>query len=199
MSEKLIQRWRDGDENAAEALYQAHHMRVYRLACALLGDRQDAEEVMQDALVYALTHIDRYDPQRAALSTWLHAITVSRCRDRQRRKRLSQVPLESWMGGGQDAAASAPGPEGSALIQARKNELWQALDQLSPKLREAIVLRYWGEHTYQEMGQILGCPLSTAQSRVRLAYERLRDVFKPTDLTGSTGVGVPALEGESLR
>ncbi len=191
MSEKLIQRWLDGDERAAKALYQAHHMRVYRLAYALLGDRQDAEEVMQDALVYALTHIDRYDPQRAALSTWLHTITVSRCRDRQRRKRLPQVPLGHWMGEGQDAATSAPGPEEQALVQARKSELWQALDQLSPKLREAIVLRYWGEHTYQEMGQILGCPLATAQSRVRLAYERLRDLLEPA--------GVPALEGENLR
>ena len=191
MSEKLIQRWLKGDDSAAEALYQAHHTRVYRLAYGLLGNRQDAEEVMQDALVYALTHMDRYDPQQAAFSTWLYTITVSRCRDRQRRKRLPQVSLGNRTGDGQDAAVSTPGPEGNALTQERKSELWQALDQLSPKLREAVVLRYWGEHTFQEMGQILGCPLPTAQSRVRLACERLRDLLEPVD--------VPALEGENSR
>jgi len=46
-------------------------------------------------------------------------------------------------------------------------------------LREAILLRYWAGHTYQEMADILGCPLRTAQSRVRLAYKQLRVVLAP--------------------
>jgi RNA polymerase sigma-70 factor (ECF subfamily) len=192
MSENLIQRWlRDGDESAAEALYDTYRVRVYRLAYALLGDGGDAEEVMQDVMVYVLNHLDRYDPQRAALITWLHTITVSRCRDRRRRKRLPRVPLGDWVEGGGGIAAPGTGPEGTAIARESRHQLWRALDQLSPKLREAVVLRYWGQHTYQEIGQILGCPLSTAQSRVRLAYERLRELLSPA--------GVPALEGESLR
>jgi RNA polymerase sigma factor (sigma-70 family) len=192
MSEHLIQRWlRDGDESAAEALYDAYRVRIYRLAYALLGDGGDAEEVMQDVMVYVLNHLDRYDPQRATLITWLHMITVSRCRDRGRRKRLPRVPLGDWEGEGGGIAAPGTGPEGTAVARESRHELRRALDQLSPKLREAIVLRYWGQHTYQEIGQILGCPLSTAQSRVRLAYERLRELLSPA--------GVPALEGESLR
>jgi RNA polymerase sigma-70 factor (ECF subfamily) len=192
MSEHLIQRWlTSGDESAAEALYRAHHVRVYRLAYALLGDRDEAEEVMQDVMVYALTHLDRYDPQRAALTTWLHAITVSRCRDRGRRRRLPSVSLGNWLGNDDEPAATAAGPERTAIAQEDRHELWQALDQLSPKLREAIVLRYWGGQTYQEMAQILSCPLPTAQSRVRLAFERLRELLSPA--------GVPALGGEHLR
>jgi RNA polymerase sigma-70 factor (ECF subfamily) len=192
MSEHLIRRWlTSGDESAAEALYRAHHVRVYRLAYGLLGDGDEAEEVMQDVMVYALTHLDRYDPQRAAFTTWLHAITVSRCRDRRRRKRLPSVPLGGWMGSGGDVATPAAGPERKAVVQENWHELWQALDQLNPKLREAIVLRYWGGHTYREMAQILSCPLPTAQSRVRLAYERLRELLSP--------VGVLALGGEHLR
>lgn len=192
MSEQLIQRWLDdGDERAAEALYRAHHTRVYRLAYALLGDADDAEEVMQDAMVYALTRLDRYDPGRASFTTWLHTITVSRCRDRRRRKRLPSVPLGGWTRGEGDVADPAAGPEEVAVAQESRHELWQALGQLSPKLREAVVLRYWSGHTYQEMARILGCPLPTAQSRVRLAYERLRDLLAPA--------GVPALGGENLR
>jgi len=192
MSEHLVQRWlKQGDEPAAEAIYRAHHERVFRLAYALLGDRRDAEEVMQDTLVYALTRAAQFDPQRASFTTWLHIITVSRCRDRQRRKRVPSVPLSSWLGSGGDAPDRATGPEGAAISRQDHHELWQALDQLSPKLREALVLRYWSGHTYQEMSQILNCPLQTAQSRVRLAYERLRQLLAP--------VGVPALGGENLR
>ena len=192
MSDQLIQRWlNNGDDQAAEALYQLHHERVYRLAYALLGDVGDAEEVMQDAMVYALTRMNQYDPQRASFTTWLHTITVSRCRDRKRRKRLPKVPLSSGTGNPGSLADLSPGPERTAVVRESQDELWQALDQLSPKLREAVVLRYWSEHTYQEMAQILNCPLSTAQSRVRLAYEQLRKLLAPA--------GVPALEGESPR
>lgn len=192
MSDQLIQRWlNDSDERAAEALYQAHHARVFRLAYALLGDAGDAEEVMQDTMVYALTRTKLYDPQRASFTTWLHTITVSRCRDRKRRKRLPKTPLDDWTGSHGGMIDLASGPEGRAIAQESERELWQALNQLSPKLREAIVLRYWCGHTYQEMAQILRCPLSTAQSRVRVAYEQLRKLLAPA--------GVPALGRENLR
>ncbi len=192
MTERLIQRWiQNGDEQAAEAIYQAHSERVFRLAYALLGNRDDAEEVMQDTMVYALTRADRYDSRRASFTTWLHTITVSRCRSRQRRKRLPSVSLSSWAAQGGDAADRSAGPEHTAIAQENRHEVWHALQQLSPKLREAIILRYWGGHTYQEMSQILNCPLSTAQSRVRLAYEQLRSMLDP--------MGTLALEGENLR
>lgn len=192
MSDHLIQRWLEsGDEQAAEAIYQVHHERVYRLAYALLGNAGDAEEVMQDTLVYALTRINLYDPQRASFTTWLHIIAVSRCRDRKRRKRLPKVPLVGWTGFEGEPVDQTTGPEGTAIVRENRHELWQALDQLSPKLREAIILRYWSGHTYQEMAQILRCPLPTAQSRVRLAYEQLRKLLAP--------VRVPVLGGENLR
>ena len=72
-----------------------------------------------------------------------------------------------------------------------RDEVWEAVQSLKPRLREAVILRYWAGHTYREVAEILGCPVPTAQSRVRLAYERLRELLSPA--------GVPALEGESLR
>ena len=73
----LIERWRSGDENAAEAIYTQSRGITFGLAYALLDDAADAEEVTQDVLAYALSHIDRYDPQRARFSTWLYTITIS--------------------------------------------------------------------------------------------------------------------------
>jgi RNA polymerase sigma-70 factor (ECF subfamily) len=57
------------------------------------------------------------------------------------------------------------------------------VQQLKPQLREAIILRYWSGQTYREMAEILGCPLPTAQSRVRLAYNHLRNLLSENELS----------------
>ena len=180
--EALIQRWQTGDERAAEALYNQFREQTLRLAYGLLGDPAEAEEAAQDALAYALAHIGRFDASRASFNTWLHTITVSRCRDRQRRRRLPTTPLFTWLESGGDMADPHPGPEHCTDRTETRNQVWRAVQSLSPTLREAIVLRYWADHTFREMSAILGCPVSTAQSRVRLAYERLRAQLTPNDL-----------------
>ena len=177
----LIQRWQNGDERAAEALYNQCREATLRLAYGLLGNQADAEEAAQDALVYALTQIKRFDPSRANFTTWLHTITVSRCRNHHRR-RSQHVPSFAWQEMGDDLADPAPTPEHYAGRSETRDQIWQAIQSLKPPLREAILLRYWADHTYREIADILGCPVPTAQSRVRLAYEQLRKRLTPTDL-----------------
>ena len=179
----LIERWQNGDERAAEALYSHHRDLVFRLAYGLLGNPADAEEVAQDALTYALVNIHRYDPDRAGFATWLHTITVSRCRDRYRRRRLPSLSLTAWLGRGGDLPDPAPAPERRAIQAETRSQVWEAVQTLSRPLREAILLRYWAGHTYREMAGILDCPVGTAQSRVRLAYQRLRSALAPAGLT----------------
>jgi RNA polymerase sigma-70 factor (ECF subfamily) len=111
----LIQRWQKGDQCAAEAIYNHHRESTLRLAYGLLGNFDDAEEAAQDALSYALTHINYYNVDRATFSTWLHTITVSRCRDRQRRRWLTGFSLTRWLQWGGDAPDPAPGPERQAM------------------------------------------------------------------------------------
>ena len=178
----LIKRWQQGDERAAELLYNYHREATFRLAYGLLGNREDAEEVAQDALTYALVNINRYDSNLSRFSTWLHTITVSRCRDKRRRKLLPQFSLSVWLQRGQDIPDYGPGPEGAATSNETQSEVWQAVQQLKPQLREAIILRYWSGQTYREMAEILGCPLPTAQSRVRLAYNHLRNLLSANEL-----------------
>jgi RNA polymerase sigma-70 factor (ECF subfamily) len=178
----LVQRCRDGDERAAEALYNYYRDSTFRLAYGLLGDRADAEEAAQDALAYALVNIHRYDAQRASFSTWLHTIAVSRSRDRHRRRRLSGVSLTHWL----DRSAGPPdpeaGPERQTIEHESRSRVWGAVQSMSQPLREAILLRYWAGHTFREMAEILDCPVATVQSRVRLAYQRLRTVLALDEL-----------------
>ena len=178
----LIQQWQSGDERAGEALYSHYREPIFRLAYGLLGDAADAEEVAQDALAYALNRIGQYDAARSSFSTWLHTITVSRCRDRQRRRRLPWLSLTAWLQQGGDARDPAPNPEAQAIRLETRSLVWNAIQALSPPLREAILLRYWAEHTFQEIAAITGCPVPTAQSRVRLAFQKLRAAIAPTAL-----------------
>ena len=178
----LIQRWQAGDERAAEALYNHHREAIFRLAYGLLGDAPEAEEAAQDALTRALFYINRFDPQRAKFSTWLHTITVNRCRDQQRRRRLPFLSLTAWLGSGHDQPAPAAEPERYVTRLETQNEVWEAVQSLSQPLREAIILRHWGGHTYREIAEIVGCPLGTALSRVRLAYRRLENSLTPAAL-----------------
>jgi len=180
--ETLIEQWQTGDQRAAEALYDLFCLQVFRLAYGLLLDETDAEEVMQDVLLYALNNIQRYDPERASFKTWLNRITVSRCRDKRRRKRLARFSLSAWREKGGDVADSRPLPEQATLQNENEARLWQAVQTLSPKLREVILLRFWAGHTFSEIAEILDCPLPTTQSRAQYAYRKLRESLHLEDL-----------------
>ena len=171
--EALIDRWRAGDERAARLIYEQHRERTYRLAYALVNNHEDAEEAAQDALAYALVNIGRFDKNRSKFTTWLHMITVSRSRDLLRKRRFPTLAFGSFFRRGMEPADRRPGPEEQTTKMEIRAEVWDAVQSLSPLLREAIILRHWGAHTYQEMGEILGCPMKTAQSRVRLAHQKL--------------------------
>jgi RNA polymerase sigma-70 factor (ECF subfamily) len=179
--ENLIERWRTGDQRAAESIYNLHKESVFRLAYALLGNTQDAEEAAQDALSYALRNIDRFDPSRSKFSTWLHMITVSRSRDLYRKRRRPTLSLSDWLQRRLYPQNTEFGLEEYVEKTELRNDIWEAVQNLSPMLREAIVLRHWNRLTYQEIGEIVGCPMKTAQSRVRLAHQKLSKALVEVD------------------
>jgi RNA polymerase sigma-70 factor (ECF subfamily) len=180
--EPLIERWKAGDTRAAEDIYNLTKERVYRLSYGLLGNSEDAEEAAQDALTYALLKIENFDPRRSRFNTWLHMITVSRCRDIYRKRHKPALSLSSWFRSRHGETAAQSTPESRVVEKEDRNTIWQAVQELPPVLREAVILRYWGEYTYQEIGEILGCPIRTAQSRVRLAHQRLGKRFSESNL-----------------
>jgi RNA polymerase sigma-70 factor (ECF subfamily) len=165
-----------GDEAACAALYELYSPAVLRLALGLLGDRQDAEEVTQDAFVYALRTLAHYDPARSAFSTWLYTITLSRCRNKRRRKWLTLLPLELLATEG----PRRPDRLVETLLERRgvRADLWRALQTLPPRLREPVALRYLAGLRYKEVGEALGCNPKTAESRVRQGIAELRTVLR---------------------
>ncbi len=161
-----------GDEAACAALYAHFSPAVLRLALGLLGDRQDAEEVAQDAFVYALRNLSRYDPARSAFSTWLYTITLSRCRNKRRRKWLTLLPLEQVA----NDRRHQPDRLIENVLERRgvRAQVWQVLQALPPRLREPVALRYLMELRYKEVGEALGCNPKTAESRTRQGLQAMR-------------------------
>jgi len=169
-----------GDETAFTLLYQAHASIVYRLAYSVLQHKEDAEEVLQDSFDYAFRRLRQYNPNKSAFKTWLYQITVSRCRNKRRRKWLPSLPL-NMLGEHVTPKDTHPLPDEQLMLDDQQVTVWQALSQLSPKLRETAVLRYYDGLSYQEIGQILGIPAKTAESRMRLAHKALKQLLSGLD------------------
>ena len=175
--EALIARCLAGDERAHAELYEAYAGMIYRMTYGMLRHREDAEEVLQDTFEYAFRRLDRFDPERAAFKTWLYQIAISRCRNKRRRKWLPTFSLSQMVRPDLPDPA-APAPHEMAQISERQQVVWDALGELSEKLRVTALLRYYEGMTYAEIGDVLGIPAKTAESRMRLAHRALRDALQ---------------------
>ena len=168
----LVAHGAEGDEAACAELYRRFSPPVLRLSVGLLGNSADAEEVTQDTFVYALRNLRRYAPSRAAFSTWLYTIALSRCRNKRRRKLLTLLPLDELFA----TAAVEPVREVELALERRgvRRRIWQALQSLPPRQREPVALRFLVGLRYREIGLAMGCNPKTAESRVRLGLASMR-------------------------
>ena len=177
----IIGRALDGDQHSYSLLYDRFAASLYRLCYSLLMNEQDAEDILQESFLYAFKNLHRFDSRKASLKTWLYTIAVSRCRNTYRRKRFLTVDISQWLGM-QLKAPLSEAPEAAAIRRDANESIARALQDLSPRLREAIVLRYGQGMTYREISEVMGCPQKTAESRVRLGHQRLRKSLQPVGM-----------------
>lgn len=176
----LISRCLSGEDSAYVALYNEYSGMIYRLNFGLLQNKEDAEEVLQDAFDYAFRKLASYDANKSAFKTWLYRIAISRCRNKRRRKWLPTFSL-SQLTTQEVTDHDTPSPDEVLHMSEQQRTVWEALNQLSPKLRETAVLRYYDGFTYGEIGDVLDIPAKTAESRMRLAHNALRELLSNED------------------
>ena len=176
--EALIKRCLQGEQTGFAALYDCFAAGIYRLCYSLLFNREDAEDVTQEAFVYAFRNLHRYDSSLSSFKTWMYTIAISRCRNMYRRTRAPAIDLSALLQTGLPAPKSET-PEAELARQTARETLETALHSLSPRLREAVVLRYGHGLTYREIAEVMDCPPKTAESRVRLAHDALRTMLQP--------------------
>jgi RNA polymerase sigma-70 factor (ECF subfamily) len=177
-------------------LVTAHQDRLYTIALRLLGERRDAEEVAQDALVRAYRAIGGYPRERVValrLRPWLASITVNLARNRRRRFEDRQPPnqLEPMLDAGFDPATDdrRASPGAAADRRETQRELASALLLLSPGMRAAIVLRHVDGLSVAEVAEALGRPEGTIKAQVHRGLKELRALLEAqpnADLTSTT-------------
>jgi RNA polymerase sigma-70 factor (ECF subfamily) len=172
-----------GDLDAAfPALIATHQDRLYTIALRLLGNPHDAEEVAQDAFVRAYRACAGYGADRVRqlrLGPWLAAIVVNGARNRRRRasERRPAVPLGPLLELGFDRADERPSPHDRAATRESGAALAQAILELSPAIRAAIVLRHVDGLSLSETAVALGRPEGTVKAQVHRGLARLRQIL----------------------
>jgi RNA polymerase sigma-70 factor (sigma-E family) len=140
-----------------DALYQASNARMVRLAWLLVGSRAVAEELAHDAFLAVYRHWDSVENPGG----YLRRAVVNHCL-RWQRRRFKERDLLAVIG--------EPPPTGEPAV----DSMWEAIGRLSPERRAVVVLRYWADLPYDEIAELLDCPIGTVRSRLHRAVDDLR-------------------------
>jgi len=167
----IIQQVLAGDVEAFSRLVDQHYDRCARIAMRILGNREDAEEAVQDAFLRAFRALASYE-DRERFSAWLSRILINQCRTiRTRVQRREEVFSHLDLS---DAELFAD----AESVESAWPDLERALAQLPADQREAVVLRYADDLTYEEMARITGAGESALKMRVQRAFARLRALLQ---------------------
>jgi len=181
VSEKhLIAACQQGDRDAFRQLFELHRDRVWSVALHYTGEEQAARDITQQVFLKLFTSIAQFRHD-AGFATWLYRLVVNQCLDEQRRGRrfLSLDLFRSGEEAEQDEAGwnhlqSPPNsPEDRMTEQEQAAAVKAAVRQLKPKLRMAILLKYFEELSYEEMADVLGCSMGTVASRLNRGHQEL--------------------------
>jgi RNA polymerase sigma-70 factor (ECF subfamily) len=168
----LVQRAKDGDERALEALLARHAPKVERLARHILRDPDDASDAAQEAMAKVCVRLKQFRGG-SQFSTWLHRLVVNTCLDAaERRKSRLHEPLDDRLQSADDPARAA----GNAEL---RRELCDALADVSPQQAQVVLLKDALGYSFEEIAAAAGMPVGTAKchahrGRARLS-ERLED------------------------
>jgi len=168
----LVERARQGDLGAYDALVRAHQHIAFRTACLLSGSAADAEEAAQDAFVKAWRALPRFRAG-APFRPWLLAIVANEARNR-RRAAGRRAGLALRAAGERPSGDAAPSPEAAALASAERDALLAAMAALGERDRLVIGCRYLLDLGEAETAAALGCRRGTVKSRLSRALGRLR-------------------------
>lgn len=178
MEARLVALASEGNRGAFAELVEQYKNKIFHLAYRMLGNRQEAEDVVQDTFLRVYEHLASYDRSRK-FSTWLYRIATNQCIDRLRRRRsVYSLDADLAEGEGMDGYSvlrtDEPGPEESLMLTERQRMVFEAVASLPDKYKAAVALRYYQDLSMQEISDILQIPVSTVKTRIHRGREYLR-------------------------
>ncbi len=177
----LIERAQARDTEAFDQIVHRYADRLYNYVVRMLGNAQDAEDVVQEVFLRAYQALPSFDG-RASLSTWLFRIATNLCIDHRRKqsRRVQTVSIhrdeanEDELGEWDFPDTQTPNPLEHALNQELQQVVEQAIAELSPKLKTVLLLYDVEELSYEEISQVLNIPMGTVKSRLNLARTQVQ-------------------------
>lgn len=176
---RLVARFQRGDEDAFDLLVERHRKRVYSLVCRLVSPAE-ADDLAQEVFIAAYKALPGFRGD-SSFSTWIYRIAVHVCSHHLRRRRFDTTELDEqepdWDRGHD--------PEHTAISGELQQRVRDAIEQLPYKLRLVVVLRDLHGLSYDEIAQIVGCPIGTVRSRLHYASQKLAATLRPYVEVGS--------------
>jgi RNA polymerase sigma-70 factor, ECF subfamily len=176
----LISLVRERDAHAFATLYDRHARAAYSLAYRMIGERQAAEDLVQDAFLKLWRGASSYRPERGNVRSWLLAIVHNQAIDQIRSsasRRRTQEKVEASAPRFQPSEAFA-----ESWRNARRDQVREALRSLPEEQLRVLELAYFSGYTHVEIAELLELPLGTVKGRMRLGLQKVRDYFDSQDM-----------------
>jgi len=175
---EAIERAKQGDEAAFEALYHLHKRRVYSLCLRMVSNPAQAEDLAQEAFLQLFRKIGTFRGE-SAFSTWLHRMTVNVVLMQLRKKSLPQVSLEETIESDDETQKKELGAEDMKLSGSiDRLQLQRAIDRLPPGYKTVFVLHDVEGFEHNEIAEMVGCSIGNSKSQLHKARLKLRDYLK---------------------
>ncbi|MGA9867969.1 MAG: RNA polymerase sigma factor [Acetobacteraceae bacterium] len=174
----FVERLRQGDRAAARIVIQRHNQMLWRIARGMMGDDAEAEEVVQNAYVRALTSIGEFRGE-SSLATWMSRIVVNEALRRrgQTRQPIDIADVVETLPPDHQGSATMPpppSPEAAAAREQIRRLVENAIDALPPSFRVVFMMRIVEQMSVNDTAARLGIPVATAKTRLHRANQQLR-------------------------
>ncbi|TMV18298.1 RNA polymerase sigma factor SigW [Paenibacillus thermoaerophilus] len=181
----MVRLAREGEREAFAELVGLYQDKLYHLAYRMLYQAQEAEDIVQETFLRVYANLHRYD-ETQKFSTWIFRIATNLCIDRIRKRKANfSLDAELSDGEGSDWYAMLPGdeptPESRLMLTETQEQIRSAIDGLPEKYRAIVILRYLHDLSLQEIGEIMGMPVTTIKTRVHRGREALRNKLELSD------------------
>ena len=183
LDEQLVERVQRGDKNAFNLLVRKYQHKVVNLVARYVNNPGDVPDVAQEAFIKAYRALPTFRGE-SAFYTWLYRIAVNTAKNyltsQGRRPPSSDVEADEaeYYGGG-EALQEVATPENLALTDEIKRTVFAAIEALPEDLRTAITLREMEGLSYEEIAEVMDCPIGTVRSRIFRAREAVSAKVKP--------------------
>jgi RNA polymerase sigma-70 factor (ECF subfamily) len=185
----LVRRCIAGDAAAWEEIVQRYHRRIYNICYRFTGTGNDADDLTQEVFIKMYRTLNTYDVDRGAFMTWVTTVTRNLLVDHFRKTRQDRVTdsLDTTSSDHEDTLPLGEripdrGPTPDTKVQSReaKEAVHEALQKLSPELREALILRDLQDFDYREIATVLKVPEGTVKSRINRGRAELARLLQRT-------------------